>query len=158
MKALDVRHINPFLQSTLSIMEQAACLKLVVGRPSVASLEFHDSTFIIQVGVTGVLKGQVMLVFEIEKAKKVASSMMMGMPVEALDDMATSALCELCNMIMGSTATLFSTQQMVMDITPPMSMQGSNLKLQTDLQALKIPMSADGVEMVNLYLCIGEDD
>ena len=77
MKALDVRHINPFLQSTLSIMEQAACLKLAVGKPSVALLEFHDSTFIIQVGVTGVLKGQVMLVFDVEKAKKVASSMMM---------------------------------------------------------------------------------
>ena len=158
MKALDVRHINPFLQSTLSIMEQAACLKLAVGKPAVATLEFHDNTFIIQVGVTGVLKGQVMLVFNTEKAKKVASSMMMGMPVETLDEMATSALCELCNMIMGSTATLFSTQQMVMDITPPMSMQGSNLKLQTDVQALKIPMSADGDEMVNLYLCIGEDD
>jgi chemotaxis protein CheX len=84
--------------------------------------------------------------------------MMMGMPVETLDDMATSALCELCNMIMGSTATLFSTQQMVMDITPPMSMQGSHLKLQTDVQALRIPMAADGDEMVNLYLCIGEDD
>ena len=58
MKALDVRHINPFLQSTLSIMEQAACLKLAVGKPAVATLEFHDNTFIIQVGVTGVLKGQ----------------------------------------------------------------------------------------------------
>ena len=149
MKALDVRHINPFLQSTLSIMEQAACLKLAVGKPAVAKLEFPDNTFIIQVGVTGVLKGQVMLVFNTEKAKKVASSMMMGMPVDTLDEMATSALCELCNMIMGSTATLFS---------PPMSMQGNNLKLQTDIQALKIPMAADGEETVNLYLCIGEDD
>ena len=47
MKALDVRHINPFLQSTLSIMEQAACLKLAVGKPAVATLEFLDNTFII---------------------------------------------------------------------------------------------------------------
>ena len=77
MKALDVRHINPFLQSTLSIMEQAACLKLGVGKPAVATLEFPNDTFIIQVGVTGVLKGQVMLVFNCEKAKKVASSMLM---------------------------------------------------------------------------------
>ena len=158
MKALDVRHINPFLQSTLSIMEQAACLKLAVGKPSVASLEFHDSTFIIQVGVTGVLKGQVMLVFDVEKAKKVASSMMMGMPVDTLDDMASSALCELSNMIMGSTATLFSTEKIAMDITPPISLHGSNLKLQTDMQALKIPMAADGKELVSLYLCLGEED
>ena len=158
MKALDVRHINPFLQATLSIMEQIAQLKLAVGKPGVGSLEFPNDTFIIQVGVTGVLKGQVLLVMTEEKAKKIASLMMMGMPVESLDDIATSALCELCNMIMGSTATLFSTQQMVMDITPPISLQGQNLKLQTDAQALKIPMSADGEEMITLYLCIGEDD
>ena len=83
---------------------------------------------------------------------------MMGMPVEALDDMASSALCELSNMIMGSTATLFSTQKIVMDITPPISLYGNNLKLQTDMQALKIPMAADGVELISLYLCLGEED
>lgn len=158
MKALDVRHINPFLQSTLSIMEQTAGLKMAVGKPGVGSLVFPNSTFIIQVGVTGVLKGQVLLVMTEEKAKKIASMMMMGMPVETLDEMATSAICELSNMIMGSTATIFSTQQMAMDITPPISLQGNNLKLQTDAQALRVPMSANGEEMVALYLCIGEDD
>ena len=61
-------------------------------------------------------------------------------------------------MIMGSTATLFSPQQMAMDITPPIALQGSNLKLQTDAQALKIPLSLDGAEMVTLYLCIGEEE
>ena len=59
---------------------------------------------------------------------------------------------------MGSTATLFSTQKMAMDITPPISLQGNNLKLQTDAQALKVPMALDGVEIITLYLCIGEED
>ena len=135
MKALDVRHINPFLQATLSIMEQTTGLKLAVGKPGVGNLQFPNATFILQVGVTGVLKGQVLLVMNEDNAKRIASMMMMGMPVEALDEMATSALCELSNMIMGSTATLFSTQQMAMDITPPIALQGSNLKLQTDAQA-----------------------
>lgn len=158
MKALDVRHINPFLQATLSIMEQTAGLKLAVGKPGIASLSFDDETFIIQVGVTGVLKGQVLLVMDIEGAKRIASGMMMGMPVAELDDMAISALCELSNMIMGSTATLFSTQQMAMDITPPISLVGKHLRLQTDAQALKVPMMHDGTDIVALYLCIGEED
>ena len=94
-----------------------------------------------------------------EKVKEsIASKMMMGMPVDTLDDMASSALCELSNMIMGSTATLFSTEKIAMDITPPISLHGSNLKLQTDMQALKIPMAADGQELVSLYLCLGEED
>lgn len=158
MKALDVRHINPFLQATLSIMEATTGAKLAVGKPSVASLVFPDDTFILQVGVTGVLKGQVLLVMKEANARKVASMMMMGMPVETLDDMAASALCELSNMIMGSTATLFSTQKMAMDITPPISLQGNHLKLQTDAQALKVPMALDGDEIITLYLCIGEED
>ena len=158
MKALDVRHINPFLQATLSIMEATTGAKLTVGKPSVASLVFPDDTFILQVGVTGVLKGQVLLVMKEANARKVASMMMMGMPVETLDEMAASALCELSNMIMGSTATLFSTQKMAMDITPPISLQGNHLKLQTDAQALKVPMALDGDEIITLYLCIGEED
>lgn len=156
MKALDVKHINPFLQATLNIMETIAAMKLSVGKPSVAKLEFVKETFIIQVGVTGALKGQVLLVMTDESAKKIASKMMMGMPVDTLDEMSTSALCELSNMIMGSTATLFSTQKITMDITPPIALHGSNMKLQTDVQALKIPMAEDGTEIVSLYLCIGE--
>lgn len=158
MKALDVRHINPFLQATLSIMEQVAGVKPAVGKPGVGVLEFQDSTFILQVGVTGVLKGQVLIVMSEDNAKKVASMMMMGMPVAELDEMASSALCELSNMIMGSTATLFSTQQMAMDITPPISLMGNNLKLQTDAQALRIPMTVDGAELMAIYLCIGEEE
>ncbi len=158
MKALDVKHINPFLQSTLSIMEQTTGIKLAVGKPAVGSLAFPNNIFILQVGVTGALKGQVLLVMEEDNAKAIASKMMMGMPVDALDDMASSALCELSNMIMGSTATLFSTEKIAMDITPPISLYGNNLKLQTDMQALKIPMAADGKEMVSLYLCLGEED
>lgn len=156
MKALDVKHINPFLQATLNIMENIAGMKLSVGKPSVAKLEFQNETFILQVGVTGELKGQVLLVLTDESAKSIASKMMMGMPVETLDEMSTSALCELSNMVMGSTATLFSTQKIAMDITPPIALHGSNMKLQTDVQALRIPMSDNGVETVTLYLCIGE--
>ena len=158
MKALDVKHINPFLQATLNIMETIAGVKLGVGKPAVAKLEFPDNIFILQVGVTGALKGQVLLVMSDDNAKLIASKMMMGMPVETLDDMASSALCELSNMIMGSTATLFSTQKIVMDITPPISLHGNNLKLQTYIQALKIPMALDGAEIVSLYLCIGEEE
>ncbi|MBQ9699990.1 MAG: chemotaxis protein CheX [Lachnospiraceae bacterium] len=158
MKALDVKHINPFLQSTLSIMEQTTGIKLAVGKPAVGNLLFPNNIFILQVGVTGALKGQVLLVMEEDNAKSIASKMMMGMPVDTLDDMASSALCELSTMIMGSTATLFSTEKIVMDITPPISLYGNNLKLQTDMQALKIPMAADGVELVSLYLCLGEED
>lgn len=157
MQALDVRHINPFLQSSLNVIEMTTQTKLTVGKPTVATLEFPDNTFILQVGVTGVLKGQVLLVMSDQHAREMASKMMMGMPVEQLDEMACSALGELINMIMGNTSTLFSTQGILMDITPPISLHGTNLKLQIDIQALKVPLMDNGVEVLSLYLCVTQD-
>jgi chemotaxis protein CheX len=157
MQALDVRHINPFLQSSLNVIEMTTQTKFTVGKPTVATLEFPDNTFILQVGVTGVLKGQVLLVMSDQHAREMASKMMMGMPVEQLDEMACSALGELINMIMGNTSTLFSTQGILMDITPPISLHGTNLKLQIDIQALKVPLMDNGVEVLSLYLCVTQD-
>ncbi len=157
MQALDVKHINPFLQSSLNVIEMTTQTKLTVGKPSVATLEFPDNTFILQVGVTGVLKGQVLLVMSDQSAKDMASKMMMGMPVEQLDEMACSALGELINMIMGNTSTLFSTQGILMDITPPISLHGSNLKLQIDIQALKVPLIDNGNEVLSIYLCVTQE-
>lgn len=157
MKPIDVKHINPFLQSAISIVEQVAMMKMSVGKPVVSPLSFTDDTFILQVGVTGALKGQVLIAMPVDSAKGLASKMMMGMPVETLDEMAGSALGELSNMIMGNTATIFSTQGILMDITPPMSLFGSNLTLQTNVQALKIPMACDGSEVMSLYLCVSQE-
>ena len=151
---LDVNHINPFLQSTVTIFESAAQMKLAIGRPSVSGLDFKDQIFGLQVGLTGDLKGQNILVMSVENAKMVASKMMFGMPVNELDDMASSALRELSNMIMGNTATLFSTKNIRIDITPPLIMMGSQLKLSSDIQALRVPFMYEQNECISMYLCV----
>lgn len=153
-KGLDVNHINPFLQSCVTIFESAAQTKLGVGKPSVANLLFDDYIFALQVGLTGDLKGQILLVTSKQKAMAIASKMMFVMPVTELDDMVCSALCELSNMIMGNTATLLSSQKIHIDITPPISFMGSQVKIQSDVTALKIPLLEDGNELIDLYLCV----
>jgi len=158
MQKLDVKHINPFLQSCITIVESTTMTTLKVGKPMVADLNFKDDTFLLQIGVTGVLKGQVLIVMTYENAKAVASKMMMCMPVETIDEMASSALSELGNMIMGNTATIFSTQGIVMDITPPMAMLGSGFKMQSDISTLKIPMLDGDNALIDLYLCVAQED
>lgn len=156
-KALDVKHINPFLQSSVSVIEMTTQTKLAVGKPELSTMEFSENTFILQVGVTGVLKGQVLLCMKEANAKDMASRMMTGAPVNDLDEMASSALCELSNMIMGNTATLFASQGIAMDITPPISLFGMNLKLHVDIPALKIPLIENGSEKIGIYLCVTQD-
>ncbi|MCR5754290.1 MAG: chemotaxis protein CheX [Acetatifactor sp.] len=156
-KALDVKHINPFLQSSLNIFESMVQMKLQVGKPAVGTLKFDNRIFIIQVGVTGEMKGQVLLVMSVERAKEIASRMMGGMPVAELDELSRSALGELCNMIMGSTATLFSSQGILIDITPPLSLLGSKLTLQADIQSIRVPLLTEGEEFINIYICVSQE-
>lgn len=157
-KALDVNNINPFLQSTISIFESVTQLKLTVGKPSLAEFEFGSPVYTITVGVVGQMKGQAVLAMEVDNAKEIASKMMFGMPVAELDEMACSALNELSNMIMGNTATIFSTQGKIIDITPPIAMIGSDLKMKSDISPIAVPLMLDGKEYLKLYICIYEED
>ena len=94
---------------------------------------------------------------ELEHAKEIASKMMYGMPVAELDEMACSALNELSNMIMGNTATIFSTQGKLIDITPPISMLGTNLQIKSDIDPICVPMMLEGEEYLQLYICVYEE-
>lgn len=156
-ETLDIKYINPFLQATLTILGMVGLEGGTVGKPQLAELTFDETTFLIQVGVTGAMKGQVFFGMSDEKAKQIASVMMMGMPVTELDSMACSALGELGNMILGNTSTLFSTMNIIFDITPPISMHGRKLSIQSDIPSISIPVLINGEEYIKLFICIKED-
>lgn len=155
--AIDVRHINPFLQSSVSIVESVTQVKMTVGKPEKTDFRLRETTYAIQVGVVGEMKGQVILAMEDSNAKDIASRMMFGMPVTELDEMSSSALNELSNMIMGNTATIFSTLGILIDITPPLAVYGKDLQLKTDIEGIKVPLMFDGKEYIGLYICVYQD-
>lgn len=157
MASVDIKYINPFVKATLTVMEMLGMTGGKLGKPSMSDMKFPDNAFLIQVGVTGGMKGQVILGFTEQKAKDTASVMMMGMPVEELDAMACSALGELGNMIMGNSSTIFSTMNIVFDITPPLSMHGYDLKLQAETTAIRIPIVINDEEHLSIYICITDN-
>lgn len=156
-KTMDVNNINPFLQSTISIFESVTKIKLAVGKPALAEFVFPTPVYTITVGVVGQMKGQAVLSMDVDIAKDIASKMMFGMPIEEMDEMACSALNELSNMIMGNTATIFSTQGKIIDITPPITMVGADLKMQSDISPIAVPLLLDSKEYFKLYICVYED-
>jgi CheY-specific phosphatase CheX len=58
---------------------------------------------------------------------------------------------------MGNTATIFSTLGILIDITPPLAVHGSNIQLSTDIEGLKVPLLNDGKEYIGLYICVYQD-
>lgn len=145
---MDVKHVNPFLESFKTIMPQLGFNNIRKGNLKVKNRDLISSGITIIVGVVGTLKGNVVYTIDIEDAKKIASTMMMGMPVNEIDDMAKSALSELSNMLTANAATCFSTIGILIDISTPIMLQGDNIsiKMSSD-QVLCVQLLADEIPM-----------
>lgn len=84
MAGMNADFINPFLMSATKIMQEICQTEMKIGKPYVKTTEFENKSVAVMIGITGELKGQVIMAFEFNKALDVASKMMMGMPVTAL--------------------------------------------------------------------------
>jgi chemotaxis protein CheX len=143
--AINAEYINPFLMAATSIIKDVCQIELAVGKPYVKETAFADDSVIIMIGITGEMRGSVMIAFAYDKALGIASKMMMGMPVTELDEMATSAISELGNMIMGNAATILSTKGVGIDITPPTLCRGNFTIAQSYAKNICIPLSGDDI-------------
>lgn len=126
---MDVKYVNPFLESFMSIMPQLGYSDIQKGDLSVKGQELVNSGVNIIIGIVGKMRGNVVYSIETESAKRIASTMMMGMPVEELDEMSKSALSELANMLTASAATNFYNLGLPIDISTPTLLQGENMSI-----------------------------
>ncbi len=145
---MKAEYINPFIKASAEILKQTTQLDFTTGAPYLKSSPFGADDIVIMVGITGELRGQAVLTMSNDAARTIASAMMMGMPVDTIDEMATSALSELSNMIMGNSATLLFNEGLTVDITPPSMMIGSNIKISNSgMQTIGVPLVSDSCKM-----------
>lgn len=141
---MDAKYINPFVESFESIMPQLQFENLQKGILSVKGQELTNTGVNIVVGIVGAIKGNVVYSINYKSAKKIAS-MMMGMPIDELDEMANSALSELANMLTAGAATSFSDSGIQMEISTPTLLYGQNITIKmSSNQVLCIELMADG--------------
>ncbi len=141
---MKAEYINPFIKASSEILKQTTQMEFQTGKPYLETSPFGGDDIVIVVGITGELRGQAALSMSSNTARAIASAMMMGMPVDTIDEMATSALSELSNMIMGNSATLLFNEGITVDITPPSLMIGENIKITTnDIQTIGVPLDSE---------------
>lgn len=130
----------------MSVMPQLGFSGVNKGNLSIKKQELTNSGVVMLVGIVGAIKGNVVYSLSMESAKKMASVMMMGMPVENFGEMEKSALSELSNMLTASAATFFSNQGVAIDISTPTLLQGENISLKMgNGQILCIELFADDI-------------
>ena len=152
MATLSVDLINPFLATAKKILSEVCFVEVAIQKPELKEATFDKSNWVIIVGVTGQLHGHVLLAMTEQQACGIASKMAM-MELTQMDEFASSAVGELGNMIMGNVATVFSSNGIGIDITPPTLSNGNVSFASKGAKTLCVPLTFDGGGL-DLYLAL----
>jgi len=143
-QSMKVEYINPFIKASTEVLKMITQCEFTTGKPYIKNSPFEACNVMILLGITGEIRGQASLSMSEETAMAIASKMMMGMPVNELDEMAKSALSEMGNMIMGNAATLLFNDGVHVDITPPSLMVGQSISVSSgEMQTVGVPMNSE---------------
>ena len=127
--AMDAKLVNPFIDAFTSVLPMMGFPTPSSKGMGLKSIVVDSLGVTIMVGFTRQLRGNVVYNMSEETAKHIASTMMMGMPVAALDEMAQSAICEMSNMLTATAATNLTALGYDVDISTPSLTVGSDFKV-----------------------------
>ncbi len=156
MAGLSADIINPFLAAGMQMLRDVSQVETKLGKPVAKQAKFNEDSIVIIIGITGEMKGQVMLAFPKEIACLVAGNMCMS-PTDTISEIHMSAICELGNMIMGNAATIFSTKGIGIDITPPTVCVGNMTITSTASQNISVPLVLNDGRQIEVYISVKED-
>lgn len=143
---MDVKHINPFIESFSTVMPEIGFGSVRVGDLIAKGEELSSSGVIVIVGIVGAVRGNVVYSLSLDAAKQIAETMMMGEPVEEFDENAKSAISELTNMLTAHAATAFSNMEIIIDISTPTMLEGENVSIKMNSgKVICIQLFADDI-------------
>ncbi len=147
---MDVKLINPFVDAIATVMPQLGFQSINRGKLAVKEQYVSSQGVTVLIGMTNQVRGNIAYNMSEETARSIASVMMMGMPVEKMDEMAQSAISELVNMVTANAAINFEKQGMNVDISPPSLALGADFKVKvssTKYLALELLVDSNAIEL-----------
>lgn len=142
---MDVKLVNPFIDAFTTVMPQMGLPVPERTGMGVADQNISSKGVAVLVGFTKEIRGNVVYNMSEDTAKFIASTMMMGMPVENFDEMAQSAISEMSNMLTANAATNLTALGKEVDISTPSLTVGIDTKLKiSNGQFLTVTMDIGG--------------
>jgi len=138
-------YVNPFILAVNKVFKDMCMMDLQIGKPSLSTCQYQADASIIELGLKGGLSGNVVMNLSHDTALGIVSKMMM-MPVQTIDEIGQSAISELWNMIAGNAATIFASNNIIIDITTPAYYEGQNYSVWQG-QRLSIPFQSEAGEI-----------
>ena len=125
---MDAKQMAPFLDALANIMPQLGFQEVRRSGLRIEEDKLSSKGVMVIIGLTEMLRGNIVYNFSLDTARAIASTMMMGMPVPELDDMAQSAISELGNMLAANASILMEGQGVSMNISPPTLIVGESVQ------------------------------
>jgi chemotaxis protein CheX len=137
---VSVQFINPFLAASFSVLSMILGDVPTKGSPSAQTDNATSQQVNVLVGVVGQAEGHVIFGMSLATADRIAS-VMIGSPVVSFDQLAASAIAELCNMICGNALLQISEAGFTCDLAPPSVVRGSKVEIcSLSLPAIVLPL------------------
>ncbi|ORU00465.1 Chemotaxis protein CheX [Anaerovibrio sp. JC8] len=142
---MDVKLVNPFIDAFTTVLPQMG-----FPTPQRTGMTVNEQNAVSQgvaviVGFTKEIRGNVVYNMSEDTAKFIASTMMMGMPVENFDEMAQSAISEMSNMLTANAATNLTALGLEVDISTPSLTVGNDFQIKiSNEQYLCVIMDVSG--------------
>ena len=151
---MDAKLVNPFVDAFTAVMPQIGFAEPKRTKMGVKAQNAVSLGVSVIVGFTKQIRGNIVYNMSEDTAKFIASTMMMGMPIENFDDMAQSAISEMSNMLAATAATNLAGMGLEVDISTPSLSIGQNFQVKiSDTNYLTVEMDLAG-HLVELDIAV----
>ena len=142
---MDAKLVNPFIDAFMTVLPQIGFQEPARAAMTVKDKMTQSLGVTIIVGFTKQIRGNVVYNMSEDTAKYIASTMMMGMPVESFDEMAQSAVSEMSNMLTANAATNLAAMGLEVDISTPSLSVGADFQVKiSNEKYLTVTMDVSG--------------
>jgi chemotaxis protein CheX len=142
---MDAVIINPFINSTINVLNTMAFVKATAGKPYLKKDDTARGDVTGVIGITGMAHGTVSVTFEEPCILKIVSNMF-GETLETLDNEVADAVGELTNMISGQARMELEKEGRLFEAAIPSVITGKGHKIIhiTEGPKIAIPFNTDG--------------
>lgn len=153
MMNIAASHINTVLTGIEKVLVSHLGFTFSTGTPSVQQPFVNTDSVSVMVGMTGEIRGEIILSMNEEVLRSIVSTMC-GFSVETIDDLGWSAFAEFGNWVGASCCTAFNELGLNTNITPPVIHEGKG-SLRTSSKFISIPVYT-GKQTIMAHISLGE--
>jgi chemotaxis protein CheX len=155
---MNVKYINPLLESTLSVLSTMAMIEAKPGKPSLkeGTHTLGDVTGLIDLSENGQTRASLAIGFSADAIYEIGKNML-GEEMTSIDDAAVDMVGELTNMITGAAKRIYAEQGLEFELTLPKTTVGSGTPIEHSVpgNAIVLPFST-GKGQLYVELCFGD--